>query len=114
MGKAETKTGAKTRKKVKPKPGSEDRLAAYRELTAQVRSEIKLARHAGVTHKLTFVINGRVVEGWEDDGRLEDAVTLALGDADKLIAEGLPSEKVARAAMQRGSPISKQLAALLE
>ena len=83
-------------------------------VTAQVRSEIKLARHAGVTHKLTFVINGRVVEGWEDDGRLEDAVTLALGDADKLIAEGLPSEKVARAAMQRGSPISKQLAALLE
>ncbi|MFQ5528335.1 MAG: DsbA family protein [Thermoanaerobaculia bacterium] len=81
---------------------------------AQVRSEIKLARDAGVTHKLTFVINGLVVEGWEDDGRLEDAVTLALGDADKLIDEGLPSEEVARVAMQRGSPISKRLAALLE
>ena len=84
------------------------------EVIAQVRSEIKLARDAGVTHKLTFVINGRVVEGWEDDGRLEDAVTLALADADELIDEGLPPEKVARAAMQRGSPISKQLAALLE
>lgn len=83
-------------------------------VNAQVRSEAKLARDAGVTHKLTFVINGRVVEGWEDDGRLEDAVTLALLDADKLIAEGLPSERVARAAMQRGSPISQRLAALLE
>ncbi len=83
-------------------------------VSAQVRSEIKLARDAGVTHKLTFVINGRVVEGWEDDGRLEAAVAQALGDADKLIDEGLPSGKVARAAMQRGSPISKQLAALLE
>ena len=79
-----------------------------------MRSEIKLAREAGVTHKLTFVVNGRVVEGWEDDGRLEDAVTLALADADELIDEGLPSEKVARAAMQRGSTISKRLAALLE
>ena len=83
-------------------------------VSAQVRNEIELARDAGVTHKLTFVINGRVVEGWEDDGRLEDAVTLALHDADKLIDEGVPSEEVARAAMLRGSPISKQLAALLE
>lgn len=81
---------------------------------AQVQSEVELAREAGVEHKLTFVVNGLVVEGWEDDRSLKAAVRLALAEADELIAAGVSPDQVAHEAMRRGSPVSRQLVALLE